>query len=171
MTDRRAERALGQNVRELASLYREHGAALLTYLRRSFGRVEPAEDLLQETLLQAARRPERVAEAVSPRAWLFAVARRVGTTALRRRRIVAELPADLAAAEPGEDPRLERVRQAIARLAPALRETLELRLRHELSYEEIATALGIPVGTVRSRLHHAVRRLRNAVTIEDAESA
>ena len=71
---------------QLATLYRTHGPALLTYLRRAFGGVEPAEDLLQETLLQAARQPGRLAEAVSPRAWLFAIARNVALTAIRRRR-------------------------------------------------------------------------------------
>lgn len=56
------------------------------------------------------------------------------------------------------------MREAIAQLAPELRETLELRLTDELSYEEIASVLGVPVGTVRSRLHNAVRRLRTVLT-------
>jgi RNA polymerase sigma-70 factor (ECF subfamily) len=67
-------------------------------------------------------------------------------------------------AGPAEDPRLENMRAAIAGLPEALRETLALRLRAELSYEEIAETLQIPVGTVRSRLHDAVRRLRAAVS-------
>ena len=58
------------------------------------------------------------------------------------------------------DPRLDVMREGIERLHAASRQVLELRLQRELSYEEIATTLRVPVGTVRSRLHHAVRQLR-----------
>jgi RNA polymerase sigma-70 factor (ECF subfamily) len=64
------------------------------------------------------------------------------------------------------DPRVELVREAIARLTPELQETLELRFEQELSYEEIAAVLEIPVGTVRSRLHNSVKRLREALCPE-----
>jgi len=148
----------------LEALYREVGPSILAYLRRLAGDQQAAEDLLQETFFQAARREDRLIEAVSPRAWVFTIARNVAMTALRRRRKLAPLPAELAAEEPLEDPRLEAVRVAIGDLPVALRETLELRLRDELSYEEIADVLEIPVGTVRSRLHHALLRLRVTVT-------
>lgn len=151
----------------LETLYRDVGPSLLAYLRRGFADAHTAEDLLQETFYQAARRTERVAQVVSPRAWLFRLARNVAVSALRRRRATRPLPADLAAQVPGEDPRLERVRGAIVTLPDTLRETLELRLRAELSYEEIAAVLDIPLGTVRSRLHHALRRLRAAVADEE----
>ncbi len=49
---------------------------------------------------------------------------------------------------------------AIQELPPLYRQTLLLRLADELSYEEIAAALDVPLGTVRSRIHEAVRRLR-----------
>ena len=52
---------------------------------------------------------------------------------------------------------------AVARLPEPFREVLELRLREELSYGQIAQVLEIPVGTVRSRLHHAVQRLRESL--------
>jgi len=82
----------------------------------------------------------------------------------RRFRPSEELPAELAD-EPGpqDDSRLEIMRESISKLNPALREIMELRLQSELSYEEIAEALDIPVGTVRSRLHHAVKQLRDAL--------
>ena len=56
------------------------------------------------------------------------------------------------------------MRLAMAELPEQIRETLELRLRDELSYEEIAAVLEIPLGTVRSRLHTALRLLRAAMT-------
>ncbi len=142
--------------------YRQHGPALLRYLRSSFASGEAAEDLLHETFVQALRRADGAASTVSPRAWLFAVARNVGRTWLRRRRRFAPLPDDEpVAAEPLVDPRLDLMRDSIARLPAPQREALELRLRDGLTYEEIADVVGVPIGTVRSRLHHAMRRLRD----------
>ncbi|MEW6198780.1 MAG: sigma-70 family RNA polymerase sigma factor [Planctomycetota bacterium] len=148
----------------LETLYRELGPDLLSYLRRRLADRHAAEDLLQETFLQAARRLERVSQAVSPRAWLYTIARNVAATAVRCRRRTEPLPAEVVTESPAEDPRLARVRAAIAELPDTLRETLELRLRCELSYEEIAAVLEIPVGTVRSRLHLALQRLRAALS-------
>ena len=155
---------MNEAVARLESLYRDVGPGLLRYLRRRFGDAGQAEDLLQETFSQAARCLQRLSQAGSPRAWLFTIARNVGVTALRRHRKLNPLPAELPARERPEDPRLDSVRQAVSGLPDTLREAIELRLREELSYEEIAAVLEIPVGTVRSRLHHAVRRLRAAVT-------
>ena len=155
---------------QLETLYKQHGPGLLAFLERRFGRGQAAEDLLQETFLQALRRMDRLGRAVSPRAWLFGIARHVALTAVRRRRILSSLPENLAAREPDDDARLDRMRQAIACLPDGQREPLELRLRDELTYDEIAEILQIPVGTVRSRLHYAIRRLRDELVAAD-ESA
>lgn len=69
----------------------------------------------------------------------------------------------MAEAEP-VDPRLTRMRDAIAALPAKWSEVLQFRIRQELTYEEIAAVLDIPVGTVRSRLHAAVRRLRQRMS-------
>lgn len=155
-------------VTRLEALYRDVGPNLLAYLQRWLGDVHAAEDSLQETFCQAARRLERLSQAVSPRAWLFAIARNVAVTAHRRRRTTAPLPHDWPMREQLEDPRLELVRAAILGLPATLREVLELRLRDELSYEEIADVLQIPLGTVRSRLHTALEHLRIAMTAYEA---
>src|SRR5678809_933668 len=91
--------------------YREYGSALLRYLSRRFGR-EGADDLLQETFVQALRRPRRAGETVSPRAWLFGVARHVGITAFRRRKLTVDLPGEVSARSPEADERLDDMRQA-----------------------------------------------------------
>ena len=147
----------------LETLYRDVGPDLLSYLRRAAGDLHTAEDLLHETFLHAARRMERLSQAVSVRAWLYAIARNVAATAYRRKRGTERLPAELPDSAATDDPRMARLRDAVASLPETLRETLELRLRDELSYEEIADVLQIPVGTVRSRLHHALERLRAAL--------
>ncbi len=149
--------------RQVEELYRAHGRPLLAYLARCLGSPQQAEDLLHETFVRALTRLDRLAAAVSPASWLFGIARHLALTARRRRRPTQALSEAAAAPSAEEDPRLEAMRAALARLPGVHREALELRLRHELSYEEIAEVLGIPVGTVRSRLHHAVRQLRETM--------
>jgi RNA polymerase sigma-70 factor (ECF subfamily) len=155
---------MGGDAEDLDRLYREVGPQLLAWLVRRHGNPTAAEDLLQETFAAALKHPERLWQASSQRAYLFGIARNLTVDSYRRARTTTSLPENLAM-EPEQpaDPRVERMREAIAKLNPALREVLELRLQAELSYEEIATALAVPVGTVRSRLHHAVKQLRQMV--------
>jgi RNA polymerase sigma-70 factor (ECF subfamily) len=147
----------------LEQLYREAAPALLAYFRHQPALAGAAEDLLQDTFVRALKHRDRLEAAVSRRAYLFGMARHVGLDALRKAAPVGT-PAELQIAPvAGEDGRLESMRAAIAELPPPHREALLLRLQQELSYEEIAEVLDIPVGTVRSRLHHAVLRLRQAL--------
>jgi len=154
---------MDQRQDSLEGLYRRHGPAVLAYLRARCRDRQAADDLLQDTFVQAAGQGEGIAALRSPRAWLIAVARNLSLMLLRRRR-----PVELADDPPSRpqvaaDPRLDQMRQAVARLPEPFREVLELRLREELSYGQIAQVLEIPVGTVRSRLHHAVQRLRESL--------
>jgi RNA polymerase sigma-70 factor (ECF subfamily) len=152
----------GDQARRVEKIYREFGPELLAFFRRRHDSPQTAEDLLQETFAAAMKHPGRLLQADSPRAYLFGMARNLSAELHRRSRPTEELPAEPAGDEAdGEDPRLEVMREGIAGLNAASRQVLELRLQRELSYEEIAAALGVPVGTVRSRLHHAVRQLRD----------
>lgn len=148
---------------QLAQLYRDLAPLLLAYFRRQRALATAADDLLQDTFVRAARHPERIRTAASPRAYLFGIARHVGLDALRRRRPEAEELGEIAVETVSEDARLGPMRAAIAALPALQREPLLLRLHQELDYAEIAEVLGIPVGTVRSRLHHAVRQLRDSL--------
>src|SRR5208283_3056712 len=140
------------------ALYHQHGPALLRYLHAYFADPGTAEDLLHETFVQALRCSHQLATVESHRAWLFGIARHMALSALRRQRLTQPLTAELEAPRPSEaDSRMEEVNRCILDLPPPLRETLQLRLRDDLAYEEIAAVLDIPVGTVRSRLHHALR--------------
>jgi RNA polymerase sigma-70 factor (ECF subfamily) len=148
----------------LDELYRAEGPRLLVYFQRRHGDEHTACDLLQETFAAVVRRPDGLRRSASPRAYLFGIARNLSAEAHRRFHPAEELPAELAAeSNPEDDPRLEVVRESITKLNPALRDIMELRLQSELSYEEIAQVLDIPLGTVRSRLHHAVKQLRDAL--------
>lgn len=145
-------------------LYRELAPALLAYFRRqpTLGRL--ADDLVQDTFVRAFRSLPRLRESVSPRAYLFGIARHVGIDALRAHRPTEEISQELPDKEAeSDDDRLPAMRAAIANLPEPQREALQLKLQHELSYEEIAEVLGLPVGTVRSRLHYAVGHLRSTL--------
>ncbi len=149
--------------RELENLYGQMGPALLAYFRQHRILAGTAEDLLQDTFVRAWRNFGRLQASITPRAYLFGIARNVGRDALRKYRPMQELVDEPAAAPAIEDGRLEPMRAAIARLPPSHREPLLLKLQQELTYVEIAEVLEIPVGTVRSRLHHAVAQLKLAL--------
>ena len=150
--------------KRLDELYREIGPQLLAYFLRRHGPYSVAEDLLQETFAAALRRPAQMANMPSPRAFLFVVARNLSINVYRRSKHEVTIPLDLPAPIPeAVDSRVEEMRVAIAKLNFDSREVLQLRLDQELSYEEIAAVLEIPVGTVRSRLHHAVKTLQQSM--------
>ena len=148
----------------IEALYLENGPALLSYLHQRLGDVSSAEDLLQETFVAVLRHPERLRSSASPRAYLFGIARNLAASSCRNLRAGEPLTPEVSEATAISDPRLERMRASIDRLKPEFREVLQMRLQHEFSYEEIATVLGVPIGTVRSRLHHAVLQLQRALT-------
>jgi RNA polymerase sigma-70 factor (ECF subfamily) len=151
----------GEHDRMMEKIYREFGPDLRAFFQRRHASREVAEDLVQETFAAVMKNPERLEQADSPRAYLFGVARNLSAEAYRRFRPTEELSEDAAIEEAAEaDPRIEAMREGILGLDVAFRQVLELRLQREMSYEETAAALGVPVGTVRSRLHYAVRHLR-----------
>jgi len=120
--------------------------------------------MLHDTFVQALRQRDRLDQAVSRQAWLFGIARHVGLTAARRHRPMLAILVEQPAA--ARDPELLAMRRAMSDLPAELRQTLELRLHDRLSYEEIAEVLEIPIGTVRSRLHAAMIRLRRSMDVE-----
>jgi RNA polymerase sigma-70 factor (ECF subfamily) len=132
------------------------------FFRRRVAEPERAEELAQETflgLLQAARRYEPRA---TFRSYVFSIAFNVLLASRRKsRRDAAD---DVTAIDPparASDPTaVIWVRQALAELDPQDREMLMLREYDALSYEEIATLLQVPIGTVRSRLFRARMALR-----------
>ncbi len=154
---------------QLAELYRDHAPALLGYLRRRFGRIDNPEDLLQETFVKAARSLDTLRRPESARAWLFTIAHRVGVSASRRRRTDTAPLIEHAVAAPSTDPRLTAMRQAMSELSEEHRRPLELRLHERMTYAEIAEVLSLPPGTVRSRIHHAIRKLKR--TLKDTRDA
>jgi RNA polymerase sigma-70 factor (ECF subfamily) len=156
-----------QTADDVEQLYRESRQALTTYFLRRHRSTHTAEDLLQETFLQVMRHVDRCRNASSPRGYLFGIARHVSADTWRRARPPSEDDAALGAVPaPQADPRLAAAHETIAALPSLQREILDLRFQHDLSYAEIAQAIGIPVGTVRSRLHNALDLLRERLEQE-----
>ena len=150
-------------VSAMGALYDRHAPALLRFARR----VDPqeAEDLLQMTFVRVAKLAERFdGRSPSARAWLFAIMTRIAqerTRSIRRfTRAMArlsELPRRHALST--ADTRFDLDR-ALARMSTAKRVVLMLAEVEGFSCEEIANMLGIPIGTVWTRLHHARKEAR-----------
>ena len=100
------------------------------------------------------------------RAWVYRIARDRAFRVLRRARDPCQLAdeADLATEEVEDDgfspEDVRRVHEALGRLSPLHRDVLLLRFIEDLPYDDIAQITGCPPGTVKSRIHHAKRLLR-----------
>ncbi len=152
----------------LERLFTESAGDLTRYFTRRHGGEEGVQDLVQETFLQMARGLRDGKSPKCARGYLFGIARHLSQAAWSRRRDDKVLPFDAASvaetAAPVEDERVAAARETISALEPLQREILDLRFAQSLSYAEIAEALGIPIGTVRSRLHHAIAEVRHRLT-------
>ena len=172
--DELALRARSGDPRALAILYGRYAPPLLGYLQRLLHSRPDAEDALHESFLRLFEGRGRYRARGRFREWLFTVATGVARDRLRktarRERIVTAAGEELAA-HPEESPE-ERVvaRDLAARVESALRDLPEsyaaaflLRVREEFSYREMAAITGEPEGTLRSRVHHALGRVRRAL--------
>jgi len=150
----------------LEAFYAEYGPYILRYLYRLVGS-KYAEDLLQDTFVQALSHTKRLCEVDNQRAWLFTVARNLAMNVVRRKKINMNVNLDsLIYSDSLEDPRLTAMRRAINKLSDKHREIVLLRWHDQLSYKEIAQVQDISIGTVRSRLHNSLRQLRMQMDIE-----
>lgn len=156
-------------------LFRRHAPHIQRYVVRRLGQ-DAADDIVAETFLLAFRQRDTYDQArADARPWLYGIA-----TNLIGRHRRAEIRLYRALARTGADPVLEpftdrvddrvsastasrRLAAGLARLPEELRDTLLLVAWSGLSYQETATALGIPVGTVRSRMSRARSKLRRAL--------
>ena len=165
--------ARGETDRALAALYADHGGALLRYaMHLTGGDVHSAEDVVQETMLRACQRPGPVAGQPA-RAWLFTVARH---WAIDQHRARQARPAEVAAvaeltvwAAPDQiDAAITRcdLAAAMAGLHPRDRCLLTAHYLHDDSITKIAADLGVPAGTVQSRLSAARDSLRRRLRPE-----
>jgi RNA polymerase sigma-70 factor (ECF subfamily) len=162
----------------LATLVERHYAALrATLIRYGGARPDEVEDLLQETFLRALTAMGRFENRGHLRAWLFRIALNLTRDARKRERRVftafdaatlADVPDFAADPERTVLGRLdgETLQAALARLPESHREVLVLRFYADLPVEEVARIMGCPQGTVKSRIHYGVRKLRGLLSVE-----
>jgi RNA polymerase sigma-70 factor (ECF subfamily) len=154
--------------------FAEFRRELLGTLYYLVGNREDAHDALQEAFVKCWKHREQIGEIENLKAWIFRIALNTGRdirqTAWRRKR--QGLPNDEALMiSPQRGPRAEaetheqlgKLRRAIADLRPEEQEIFLLRQNGQMKYEEIADAIGIPLGTVKTRMRLALSKLRQAM--------
>lgn len=155
------------------ALYERHARHLFGFILRQVTDRAEAEDLLHDTFMALLRERNAGGSLQSLRGWLFQVARNLCFNRTRSRQRAAralETVAQAPKAPPAEHPEraLEQrqddaaLRDAVARLPQPLAELFHLRAGG-LSYQELAQLLGVPLGTIKSRMHEMVGRLREEV--------
>ena len=140
--------------------YEEHRSEVLRLLRRRLG-AERAEDAFQETLLRALRAYGRLDHGEHLRAWVLTIAQNVALDTLRRTRATGEL------VETGTDdasPAYEELAELTDGLGPKERAAVVLRYGYDLSYDQIAAALGSSPDAARQAASTGVRRIRRRIT-------
>jgi RNA polymerase sigma-70 factor, ECF subfamily len=146
-----------------------HLRALYGTAYRMTRNAHDAEDLVQETFLRAYRGFHRFEPGTNIKAWLFTILHRVRTDSFRRAGRspqTVEMIAEGPAVPPPQDALasgVEDIERALAGIPEVFRSAIVLRDVEDLTYEEIATALSIPVGTVMSRIHRGRALLRAAL--------
>jgi len=154
----------------LEQLLREIHVPLRRYITRLVG-TALADDILQETALQIFRKLPFLREPAVLRPWTFRIASRIAFSQLKRASrwepLDAAPPESLTILDPrlGEPPD-EAFLTLLDRVSPASRAVLLLHYQHDLSLEETAAILEIPIGTAKSRLHYGVSSLRKYLTFE-----
>ncbi len=163
--------------REFRRLADEHGGRIYTLALCLLGAREDAEDVTQEVLVRLWRHQDRI-DPARTRAWVVQVTRNLVIDFSRQRRlrsaVFAEgVDAEAAAVEVSYQARPDRaamngelretLEAAVARLDEPYRTILVMREIQEFSYQEIAEAMNMPLGTMKVYLHRARRRVRDFI--------
>ncbi|HRC87640.1 MAG TPA: sigma-70 family RNA polymerase sigma factor, partial [Thermoanaerobaculia bacterium] len=152
-----------------------HQERLIAFLTRMIGRREAAEDVAQEAFVRALQGLSRFDPQYRFSTWLFTIARRVYWNQIEKMKpvvssdLLSKVPPAWGltnwASERAEDHAVQRsaLQRALMELTPAQREIVVLFHQQDWPVGQIAQALGIPPGTVKSHLHRGRNRLREAL--------
>jgi RNA polymerase sigma-70 factor (ECF subfamily) len=168
-------RMTGGESSALATLFDRHASRVLGLLHRMLGGGGEAEEVLQDVFFQAWSRAESFsADKGSPRSWLMVMARSRALDRLRasraaRRRddqALQEQPmveAPQAEAEMARQELGTQMRQLLGQLPVEQREAIELAFFNGLSHSQVAARLGVPLGTVKSRILMGMKKLKQGL--------
>jgi len=160
----------GRKKSEFSALVAAHQTRVFRFVLKHLGNRPDAEDITQDVFLEAYRGYEAFQGRSLPSTWLLGIAVNMIRNHFRRspERRYHCVPDDILADLPGSDDpllkmetrrKMETLHQALFRLPDDSREVLACVVMEGLSYEQTATILDIPIGTVRSRLSRARTRL------------
>ena len=168
------QRCLSGDADAYADLVERYGGRVYNVALRITHDPDAARDCAQDAFIRAYRALHQYDPAYSFGPWIFRITTNASLNFVQRGRgheiTVEELPEDPEPPESGpelsavrkED--LQEVLDAMAELPPAYRAALTLRHMQQLSYQEVADTLGIPLGTVKTHLHRARAALRAKLT-------
>lgn len=139
------------------------------------GDAQLAEDLAQDALTSAIRDWDKIQRSTSPGAYVHRIAMNLANDHFRRQRVARRARARLGRVDDvhhdADTPDAIAVRRAVGGLPPRQRQVVVLRYQGDLTLAEIADALNVTVGTVKSQLHHALAALRERLQSEEAADA
>ncbi len=167
------EMVLGGDSKAFENLFnRYRGSIQQLYLQRTGGNAEDADDLLQETFIKVYLNLHRYDNSYTFGQWIYAIARNTFVDFMRKRRddlSIDVIPSENYAASTSSTLTPEesiinsqqktQLEQFLERMAPRYRKLVELRFFRELSYEEIAEQMKMPMGTVKTQIHRARTQL------------
>jgi RNA polymerase sigma-70 factor, ECF subfamily len=173
MSDLLQKVAQSRDVEAFRKLFELYGPRVKSYMMRQGADSTTAEDLAQETLLTVWRKAQLYSdEKGSATTWIFTIARNLRIDRLRREVSWQPLPENRDeeasdAPDPEEEvtekERRDKVRAVLATLPPDQSEVVTLSYVEGLSHSEIAERLGLPLGTVKSRMRLAYQKVKEAV--------
>jgi RNA polymerase sigma-70 factor (ECF subfamily) len=150
--------------RALAPLLSQSAA----YAKSLLGSRQDAEDAVQQAALRAWERIAQYDPSRPFKGWWYAVVRNCCFDVLRQRQRSAKTGTDVPAGQVSVSQDAAQLEEALLKVSDAHREILRLRYFGDLSYDEIAVTLGIPKGTVMSRLYLARKALAALLSVEEA---
>jgi RNA polymerase sigma-70 factor (ECF subfamily) len=164
-TVRRAQQGDEEAFEELVRL---HMADVYRFARGVVGDATAAEDVVQEAFLKAYRSLPRFRRQAKFSTWLFRITRNCAIDALRRNALQERIRRLAPVETDKPDPSLRTaLRSAVADLPTELREVFVLVEIFGYSYPETASILGVPVGTVKSRMHRTRQQLARSLSDEE----
>lgn len=167
--------AQGRSRTAFTQLFAHFAPRIRTYMQRAGLGAAQAEELAQEVMLAVWHKAAQYDPArATPAAWIFTIARNLKVDVLRRSRLVVPEPdpSEEAPPVPQADAllagarRARKVRDALGALPPDQHDLMRLAFFEDHSHTEIEALLGMPLGTVKSRLRRALEKLRAALKDE-----
>jgi len=158
---------------ELVNRYRDK---ILNFIFNYIGDFEISEDIVQDTMVKLYQKKHYYKEIAKFSTWLYTIAKNLANTELRKKKqrkttILSHIskddkPYDIPSDQPGTHQEIESeitskiIRNAIDQLTDKFRTVILLRDIQELSYEDISSIVGVPIGTIKSRINRARLQLQ-----------